>query len=360
MGTNQGQAEAELFQAQYHLYKHTYNFMSSMCLKTALQLNIPDKIHSHGRPMTLPELLLALQIDSAKSGHVYRLMRLLVHSGFFVTTKVTNPQGEKEEEEGYDLTPSSRLLLKHNVPTLSPFVQAMFHTALVHTSEFLGDWFQGKELTPFHTANGMGFWDYLSQNQEFNTLFNEAMISDSSMMNLVIKDCKSVFEGLNSLVDVGGGKGAASRIISESLPNMQCTVLDLPHVVENMSDSSNLKFVGGDMFQSIPSADAILLKLVLHAYSDEDCVKVLKKCREAIAGKGKEGKVIIIDIVINEKNDGHELKEAKLLFDVVMMVCVTGKEREEKEWEKLFLQAGFSHYKITPIFGLRSLIEVYP
>ncbi|KAF7803396.1 trans-resveratrol di-O-methyltransferase-like [Senna tora] len=355
MGTNQGQAE--LFRAQSHLHKHILNYLSSMCLKSALQLNIPDIIHSHGQPMTLPELLLALQIDSAKSGHVYRLMRLLVHSGIFATTKV--PKGEKEEE-GYDLTPSSRLLLKHNVPTLSPFVQAMFYTTLVHTSEFLGDWFQGNELTPFHTANGIGFWDYLSQNQEFNTLFNEAMISDSSMINLVIKDFKSVFEGHNLLVDVGGGTGAVARIISESLPNLQCTVLELPHVVENLTDSSNLKFVGGDMFQFIPSADAILLKLVLHTYSDEDCVRVLKKCREAIPSKGKEGKVIIIDIVLNEKNDGHESKEAKLLFDVLMMVYFNGREREEKEWEKLFLEAGFSHYKITPLFGPRSLIEVYP
>jgi hypothetical protein len=43
-----------------------------------------------------------------------------------------------------------------------------------------------------------------------------------------------------------------------------------------------------------------------------------------------------------------------------MMVVAAGKERSVKEWEKLFLEAGFSHYKITPLFGLRSLIEVYP
>ncbi|MED6154884.1 hypothetical protein PIB30_000386 [Stylosanthes scabra] len=140
------------------------------------------------------------------------------------------------------------------------------------------------------------------------------MINDSGMMNLVIKDCKSVFDGLNSLVDVGGGKGAMARLLSESLPHLQCVVLDLPHVVENLQDCNNLKFVGGDMFDSIPSADATLLKLVLHAYSDEGCVKVLKKCREAISRKGKEGKVIIIDIVINEKNDKRELTEPKLLL----------------------------------------------
>jgi trans-resveratrol di-O-methyltransferase len=102
------------------------------------------------------------------------------------------------------------------------------------------------------------------------------------------------------------------------------------------------------------------LQLVLHALSDEDCVKVLKKCREAISNKGKEGKVIIIDIVIDDKKDEHEITNAKLLFDMLMMVVVTGRERYEKEWEKLFLEAGFSHYKIKPMFGLRSLIEVYP
>ncbi|XP_054802886.1 trans-resveratrol di-O-methyltransferase-like [Prosopis cineraria] len=356
MAFNQVKVEAELFQAQSHLYKHVFNFLSSMCLKSALQLNIPDIIHGHGRPITLPELLSTLQMDPAKSSYLYRLMRILVHSGFCTTSKV--PKGDGEEE-GYNLTPSSRLLLKGNIPSLSTFVQAMFHPAIVHSSESLGDWFISDEPTPFHTAHGMGFWDYLSQNQEFNRLFNEALISDSSMMNLVIKDCKSVFEGFDSLVDVGGGKGAASRIISESLPNLWCTVLDFPHVVENLQDSRNLKFVGGDMFHSIPTADAILLKLVLHAYSDEDCVKVLKKCREAIACKGKGGKVIIIDIVIEKKDEG-DLKDAKLFFDVLMMAVVAGREREEKEWEKLFLEAGFSHYKITPILGVRSLIEVYP
>ncbi|KAL5774377.1 hypothetical protein ACOSP7_011934 [Xanthoceras sorbifolium] len=100
--------------------------------------------------------------------------------------------------------------------------------------------------------------------------------------------------------------------------------------------------------------------MVFHAYGDEDCVKILKKCREAISSKGEGGKVIIIDIVINEKKDEHELTEAKLFFDMLMMVVVTGRERNEKEWERIFLEAGFSHYKITPLFGLRSLIEVFP
>nr|POF26780.1 trans-resveratrol di-o-methyltransferase [Quercus suber] len=353
-------------------------------------------------------------------------MRLLVHCGFFVTTRVHINQ-EAEEEEAYDLTPSSRILLKDNVTNLSPFLLAMLDPVFVSPWHFLESWFRGDKVTPFESAHGMSLWDYADQKPDFNDSFNKAMTSDSGMMNLVVKDCKPVFEGLDALVDVGGGTGTCARIISEAFPHLKCTVLELPHVVANLPDNSNLNFVGGDMFQSIPSADAILLKpvfegldalvdvgggtgtcariiseafphlkctvlelphvvanlpdnsnlnfvggdmfqsipsadaillkLVLHALSDEECVKVLKKCREAISNKGKEGKVIIIDIVIDEKKDEHEITSAKLFFDMLMMVVVTGRERREKEWEKLFVEAGFSHYKIKPLFGLRSLIE---
>ncbi|XP_028780295.1 isoflavone 4'-O-methyltransferase-like [Neltuma alba] len=349
----------ELFQAQSHLYKLIFSFISTMSLKTAINLGIPDIIHSHGQPITLPKLVLALQIDPAKSGFLYRLMRFLVHSGLFLKTKV-DKGGKEEEEEAYDLSPCSRLLVNGNAPNLTCFAQSVFHPALSDPWKLLGDWFYREEQNPFHCTYGIGFWEYGSQDPEYGKLYNEAMVSDSGMMNLVIRDCRSVFEGMQSMVDVGGGKGAVARIISEEFPNMKCTVLDLPHVIEDLQDTENLKFVAGDMFHHIPPADSILLKLVLHAYSDEDCVRILEKSREAISGKGKEGKVMIIDIVINEKEDKPELTDPKLYFDLLMMVAVTGREREEREWKKLFLEAGFSGYKITPIFGLRSLLEVYP
>ncbi|KAF7840300.1 trans-resveratrol di-O-methyltransferase-like [Senna tora] len=359
MEGKQEQRGEEMFEAQAHLFKHMFSFVGSMCLKSALQLGIPDAIQSHGQPITLPHLISALKMEPSKSHYVGRLMRLLVHSGLFASTKLHHKEEEEEEEERYDLTPSSRLLLKHKVPSMYAYAQAVFHQAVMNPSQFLGDWLYSNQnnYTPFETAFGMDFWSYGSQNPEFSKLFNEGMVGDSGMMNLVMKDCKSVFGGLKSLVDVGGGKGGAAIIISEAFPDMKCIVLDLPHVVANLVDSRNLKFIGGDMFQFIPSADAILLKLVLHTLSDEECSKVLKKCREAIS---KEGKVIVIDVVINEEKDKHELTEAKLFYDVMMMSLVNGKERDEKEWKKLFLEAGFSHYHITPIFGLRSLLQVYP
>lgn len=357
----QGQGSNELFQAQSHLYKHILGFISPMSLKCAVQLGIPDIINNHGQPITLSELISALDIHPTKAGFIHRLMRLLVHNGFFVSTNhVCQNQEEQEEEEAYDLTPSSRLLLRDKIPCLSPFLVSMLDQALITPWHSLGNWFRREEeITPFESAHGMSFWGYGDNNSDFGKLFNQAMASDSGMMNLVVKDCKPVFEGLSSLVDVGGGTGTICKIITEAFPHLKCTVLDQPHVVANLPETENLKFIGGDMFQDIPSADSILLKWMLHAWSDENCVKVLKKCRGAIPSNGR-GKVMIIDIVINKEKDEHEVSEGKLYFDLLMMVAVTGKERTEKDWEKLFLEAGFTHYKITPLFGLKSLIEVFP
>ena len=262
----QGQGSSESFQAQSHLYKHVFSYISSMSLKCAIQLGIPDIINNHAQPITLPELVSALKIRPEKIVFVHRLMRLLVHSGLFVATKTRRNQ--EQEQETYELTSSSRLLLKDQIPCLSPFVTSMLDPAFTPPWHFLGDWFRNEEpatVTPFESAHGMSFWDYGDKNSEFSNLFNEAMASDSGMVNLVIKECEPVFEGVSSLVDVGGGIGTLCKIISEAFPHVKCTVLDLPHVVSNLQDTETLRFIGGNMFECIPSADAMLLKV--HVFS---------------------------------------------------------------------------------------------
>ncbi|KAJ7947040.1 putative O-methyltransferase [Quillaja saponaria] len=357
MDSINGNEASELLQAQTHLYKHMFNFISSMSLKCAIHLGIPDIIHKHGQPISLPELVSVLQIDPTKTGHVDRLMRLLVHDGFFAKTHVHD---ESKEQEAYVLTTPSKLLLKDKDPCFSSFVQAMLDPKIFISWHSMGDWLGGKELTPFEFSDGRDFWDWINQNPEHRKQFDETMDSDSKVISLALKDCKSVFEGLSSLLDVGGGTGTVAKTISEAFPHLKCTVLDLPNVVANLTGSENLNFVGGDMFQAIPPADAVLLKWILHDWDDDECIKILKNSKEAISSKGEGGKVIIIDIVINEKTEDHELTAAKLYFDMNMMVACNGQERNEKQWEKLLLEAGFRNYKITPIFGLKSLIEAYP
>ncbi|XP_047264128.1 isoflavone-7-O-methyltransferase 9-like [Capsicum annuum] len=87
--------------------------------------------------------------------------------------------------------------------------------------------------------------------------------------------------------------------------------------------------------------------LVMHNWSDEDCVKTLQRCREASTynDEGRKGKVLIIDMVLNRDEDEADMTKVKLLFNVLMMVLLVGGggggQRNEKEWERLFLESGF-------------------
>jgi isoflavone-7-O-methyltransferase len=104
----------------------------------------------------------------------------------------------------------------------------------------------------------------------------------------------------------------------------------------------------------------VSLQWILHDWTDKDCIRILKKCKEAVTSDdGKRGKVIVIDMVINEKKEDNQLTEIKLLMNVSIS-CLNGKERTEKEWKKLFIEAGFQDYKISPCTELLSLIEIYP
>ena len=104
----------------------------------------------------------------------------------------------------------------------------------------------------------------------------------------------------------------------------------------------------------------LFLQWVLHDWNEENCIKILKRCKDSISSKGNRGKIIIIDAVINEKLDDQDKTQTKLCMDIAMMIAFNGKERTEEEWKQLFIGAGFQHYKIYHTFGFRSLIEVYP
>ncbi|KAK4738081.1 hypothetical protein R3W88_001778 [Solanum pinnatisectum] len=343
----------ELLHAQAQIWNYIFNFVSSSAIRCAFQLGIPDVLYKHDKPMCLSDISAELSVvNSSKVSFLPILMRFLVQSGFL-----------NQHEDHYSLTPASRLLAKDDPFNVRSLLLLNHGQAFSKAWPELSDWFQNDSPTPFHTAHGKSLWDYIREEQPsvLGDIFNDALASDSRLnTNVLITECKHVFEGLTSLVDVGGGTGTVSIAIANAFPNIKCTVFDLPQVVGDLKGSGNLDFVGGDMFDMIPQANAILLKCILHDWNDEDCVKILKKCKESIPSREKGGKVIIIDTVLEDPNQSNEFVQAQHNMDMLMMVLCAAKERTEKEWEKLFNEAGFTEYKIFPALGLRSLIEIYP
>ena len=258
MDVGSGKRASLLLQAQAHVWNHTMNFVNSMALKCAVRLGIPDAINNHGQPITLSELVTALSINPIKAPCLHRLMRVLVHSGFFAQQQADH----NEQEQLYSLTYASRFLLKDEPTSGAPLLLVQVDPHLTNPCHFLSDWFRNSDPTPFATAYGKPFWDFAAHEPKFNNFFNEAMASDSQLIaSVVVGECKEVFRGLSSLIDVGGGTGTMAKVIAKAFPHLKCTVFDQPHVVANLQGGENLEFVGGDIFEAIPPADAILLKV---------------------------------------------------------------------------------------------------
>ncbi|KAL0354195.1 UNVERIFIED_CONTAM: Eugenol O-methyltransferase [Sesamum angustifolium] len=249
----------QLLHAQAHVWNHLFSFINSISLKCAIQLRIPDIIHNHGKPMTLSQLLDALPIPQVKSHFLHRLMRILLHSKFFVKIDVS----DNDEHERYWLTPASLLLLRNAPLTVAPIVQLVLDPVMAKPFDHISEWLVSESRsTAFEMVHGRTLWELAGQEPGLNNLFNEATSSDSRVLaHVLLRDCKHVFEGIKSLVDVGGGTGTTAKAIADAFPNMKCIVLDLPHVVFGMEGTNNLTYVAGDMFEAIPSVDVVFLKV---------------------------------------------------------------------------------------------------
>lgn len=263
MGSHGEDHAAKLVRAQTQVFNHIFSFIHSISLKCAIELCIPDVIHKYGQPIPLSELIASLPIHPSKTDGIHRLMRILTHSGFFSQQNNHDITNENELEVRYGLTDASKLLLKDHPFGMTSLLHVILSPVFTKPWHQLSTWFKNDDLTPFHTENnGIAFWDYAGCDPEFSHLFNDAMASETRLASSVVMDkCTGVFEGLESLVDVGGGTGTMAKAIAKSFPQLECVVFDLPRVVAGLQGGENLKYVGGDMFDTIPPTNSILLKV---------------------------------------------------------------------------------------------------
>lgn len=97
---------------------------------------------------------------------------------------------------------------------------------------------------------------------------------------------------------------------------------------------------------------------ILHNWSDEECVKILKKCHNAIAEKN--GTVLIVDSLL-EQDDNNISENSQIISDLTATtVLTTEKERTEVEWKKLLKEGGFPHYRIIKFPAKQCIIVAYP
>ncbi len=205
---------------------------------------------------------------------------------------------------------------------------------------------------------------FLESDKEAAAVFDHAMAEISRLVAGDVLSCCS-FDGIQRIVDVGGGSGGLLAAILKAHPEIHGVLFDLPHVIQGAKadltkafPAERCQFIAGDFFESIPmGGDVYLLKAVLHDWNDEQSAAILRNCRRAISSNGK---ILLIERAVPERFEGNPIHHAIARMDLHMLVEFGGKERTEAEFRSLLEGAGFKLSSAVATSTEFSILEATP
>ncbi|KAJ6997958.1 hypothetical protein NC653_014244 [Populus alba x Populus x berolinensis] len=204
----------------------------------------------------------------------------------------------------------------------------------------------------------MTAFQYPGTDQRFNRVFNQAMPNHTPFIMKKILDIYEGLDGLEVLVDVGGGIGDTLNIITSKYPHIEGRNYNMPHILADAPSYPGtiaffcfnstvqlqlpirryvvgVEHVGGNMFVSVRNRDAVLMKWTLHDWSDEHCLKLLKNCREALPSNGK---VIFVESLLPVAPEN--IASSHVVFE--QDLCMLARNPGGMEFEALAKKTGFS------------------
>ena len=92
------------------------------------------------------------------------------------------------------------------------------------------------------------------------------------------------------------------------------------------------------------SDENLMFQDTCHNWSDEHCLKILRNCYESLP---KNGKVIVIDIIMAEAPEPSMGSQYVSRNDNSMLLLHGGKERTAREFEALCKGSGFSDFRVA-------------
>ncbi|WVZ73087.1 hypothetical protein U9M48_021435 [Paspalum notatum var. saurae] len=332
------------------------NMMSvPMALTAVIRLGVPSAVWAGGAnaPLSAAELLPAGHPDPSV---LERLLRLLASRGVF-SEHASSPRRFALTAVGRTLVPSSSsssgasfadYVLQHHQDALVA-AWPRLHEAVLDPA--------GPE--PFARANaGVHAYDFYGRDPEANGVMLRAMTAVSEpFMEALLDGYAGGFDGVATLVDVGGSSGACLEMVMRRVPTIREGInFDLPDVVAAAPHIKGVRHVGGDMFKSIPSGDAIFMKWVLTTWTNDECTAILRNCHAALPDGGK---LIACEPVVPEETDDSTRTRALLENDIFVMATyrTQGRERSEDEFRQLGVAAGFNAFRAIYLDPFYAVLE---
>lgn len=146
----------------------------------------------------------------------------------------------------------------------------------------------------------------------------------------------------------GGGDGGNLAVFKKRLPGLRCTCLDRPEIIQGIKNKpEGVDLVEGDFFkpETIPKADVIILKHILHCWENSKCIEILKSTASVLPVGGL---VVTAENILPKFGmiDPQSL-DCKSAFNADMNMMIFGcAGRSEEEYRQLYESAGF---KVTQV-----------
>jgi hypothetical protein len=316
----------------------------SIALAVAAELGIADLLADG--PLSSEELARATATHPTA---LYRILRLLGSVGVFT----------ESAPRQFSLTALGEHLRSGIPGSMRSWVRLMNLRAWLHTyAEALHCVRTGEPA--FKLSNGAEFFDYFAAHPSESAIFNGAMDDVGRVISAAVVEAYD-FNGIGSIVDVGGGHGTQISAILLRHPQMRGVLFDLPYVVVSAREaidtaglSDRCEFVGGDFFQSLPAGcDAYLLRWIIHDWEHDRALTILGNCRQAMK---ETGRLLLVEAVIPPGDESHPGK----FTDILMLTGLGGEERTESEYGDLLSEAGFRLKRVVPTTTHMSVIEAVP
>jgi hypothetical protein len=318
----------------------------SQILYAGVKLGVFDYITSD--PKNTSDVAKELGLDPTLT---YRLLRALGSMGFL----------REEPNSKFSMTSQGEFLQKNHPQTLRGVTlleEGPEHYAIWrHLPAMITDGQQNSFVREY----GHKIFEYADRNHEYGEVFNQAMSSYSASQTAWVLDALDGydFSKIHHLCDIGGGQGHLLSNLLLKYPHMKGTVFELESVTKNnelllapkLGVKERCSYVGGDMFIEVPSADAYMMKMILHDWSDQECVKILSNIH---VSSPEHAKVLIAEHIVPDPETPHFSK----LFDIHMMCVASGKERTVDEYSRILEHAGWKYIQtLNPSSGIISVIE---
>jgi O-methyltransferase/methyltransferase family protein len=286
----------------------------------------------------------------------YRLLRALSSLGFLK---------EQPDHTGFSITPQGELLRKDHPQTLRGVTlleEGPEHNAIwKHLPAMIKEGKQNAFVREF----GCKLFEYRDRNPAYAEVFNQAMSSYSSAQTNWVLEAfdKYDFSNIHHICDIGGGTGHLLGNLLVKYPHVNGTVLELDSVISKKESllasklgvSERCSYVSGDMFDSsnsqLPSADAYIMKMILHDWNDEECVTLLSNVYRS---SPKHARLFIAEHLVPGLDEPHFSK----LFDIHMMCVASGKERTIDEYSSLLRQSGWKYIQTLHPYQQSGLIKI--